>query len=340
MKGNKEEIREEIIKQQRALSGRPEDIYQMILDGDLNCFPKCFWTKGETVNRENIVRCVRYLIEEVLKWGRDEVCDKYSFELLSDYRLTSVGISYMGVGVYKSLELAYPGEYQPWELKKVSRDSWNIEQAHKAMKWLFDEKLKWGMEKIKECLNVKIMVDNGLSTPLQKLYGGSISCMLVDYYGYDVLKHWEVRNAHLPVGYWTDEKVKEAVEWLIKDKLKWNIEDVKKKFCIEVLRENRLDCAYQSGGMGLSEIIESIYGNDIMAWELRFITPGYFNKRENCIKAVKWLEKNERVSGKMLINRLTARKLREYGLRSMMIACDGMTGISNLIMDVESEKCG
>ena len=40
---------------------------------------------------------------------------------------------------------------------------------------------------------------------------------------------------------WTDEKVTEAVKWLIEEKLKWSEEDVINKMSASVFREYNLD---------------------------------------------------------------------------------------------------
>lgn len=56
--------------------------------------------------------------------------------------LFSVAVKKHHLGIYEIVELAYPGEYKPWEFPYVRKGFWEDENNIKeAIKWLFEERL-------------------------------------------------------------------------------------------------------------------------------------------------------------------------------------------------------
>lgn len=72
-----------------------------------------FWTE------DNIIKAVKWLIEDKLKLSDKEVKEKYTRKLLRDNGLATVGM----YGIYKSLNLAYPGKYNVEEFKRCKTDT-------------------------------------------------------------------------------------------------------------------------------------------------------------------------------------------------------------------------
>jgi len=94
-----------------------QDIYKEVLKGIRLKFPKYFWSADGTVNLYHAKVVTKYLIEDMLKWNREEVIKNFSSDLLRRYKLSGMlhqacGVSPMGV-----LENAYPGEYDPKEMR-------------------------------------------------------------------------------------------------------------------------------------------------------------------------------------------------------------------------------
>ena len=69
---------------------KPEDInikvYQQVLSGKLNRFPRHFW-KEETKSAPAIIR---YLIEEVLRWDEYDIKTKFNTAILEEYKLAGL----------------------------------------------------------------------------------------------------------------------------------------------------------------------------------------------------------------------------------------------------------
>lgn len=56
--------------------------------------------------------------------------------------LFSVAVKKHHLGIYEIVELAYPGEYKPWEFPYVRKGFWDNEvNIQKAIKWLLEERL-------------------------------------------------------------------------------------------------------------------------------------------------------------------------------------------------------
>lgn len=63
-------------------------------------------------------------------------------------------------GIFPLLTLVTGDMYQEWEISKTFK--WNDESAKKALKWLFEERLKWNYEQIAKNLSAQTFKDNSL----------------------------------------------------------------------------------------------------------------------------------------------------------------------------------
>jgi len=65
-----------------------------------------------------------------------------------------------GGGVYNLVLLIAQIDVKEWQILNIAH--WTEEKAKCALKWLFEEKLKWSYEEIAEKINSKVFFDNGL----------------------------------------------------------------------------------------------------------------------------------------------------------------------------------
>lgn len=119
-----------------------------------------YWTN------ETSSDAIRWLIEEKLKWTRDEVCKNFRIKLLSEYRLSFIA-ELFNSNTFNIINNAYPGVYKPWEFSRVSKDYWNNETIRDTVKWLIEEKLKWTREDICTKLSHQLFRDHKLSSILE-----------------------------------------------------------------------------------------------------------------------------------------------------------------------------
>ena len=119
-------------------------------------------------NIENIKKAIRDLIADKLDNNRDRVCNEFDRNIIHSYGLSSLLSKY---GIYELLNIAYPNEFKPWELKQVERNYWkSSDNIYKALKWILDTKFNGNKEKMTNEMTTQLLYDNGLKTLADK-YG-------------------------------------------------------------------------------------------------------------------------------------------------------------------------
>lgn len=93
-----------------------QDIYKEVLKGIRLKFPKYFWFDDGMVNLYHAKVVTKYLIEDILKWNKDEVTKSFNSALLRQYKLSGMLHQVFGTSPMAVLENAYPGVYDPKEM--------------------------------------------------------------------------------------------------------------------------------------------------------------------------------------------------------------------------------
>ena len=266
------------------------EIYQMLLDGKINRFPKNFIDCDEA--KEYMPRIVRYLIEEVLKWDKETLKKNIRRRTFEDNKLGGMLAFYYRSSPYLAIVDAYGEDYiKPWDLVNAPNSYWQGEDgkqnAINATKWLFFDVLKWDIEDIKEKVNHQIFIDNNLLGMLKRAFDCSLwECLNTTFP--DTFKPWEI-GRHVPNNYWTIEKGIEATKYLLEKKLRWSREDICKNYCKQIFIDNDLygmiqRCFKSSPFLALN----SVYPGEFQPFELQRIPRDYWNKK-SCEEAVRWL---------------------------------------------------
>ena len=121
-----------------------------------------------------------------------------------------------------------------WELNKVENGYWKVENNRREyMTWLCE----------KENINTESIYDlKRINARLIQKYAGSKILAEAGVYELILLvtkvdvKQWQVTKMNV----WTEDKVKEAVKWLIEEKLKWTYDDVVEKISAKTFSNNGL----------------------------------------------------------------------------------------------------
>lgn len=111
-------------------------------------------------------------------------------------------------------------------------------------------------------------------------------------------KRWEFKNSSVGNDYWNKNTIKEAGLWLIEkmlaDNLINNIEEIPKKVSIQTFRKYGLDGLLQGKfNSCLYDFFNFIYPNRWNEWDYTFTKRGFWTKKDNRIKALKYLIENE-----------------------------------------------
>ncbi len=286
------------------------DLLEVVYPGKYNLIEaRRYW------NVKRIKREVKLLIEEKLNWSHEDVCNYLCEKTFKEAGLAGMIKRFNG-STYKVLNIVYPNQYKPWELKSIPKGYWTIETAIDAIKWLIEEKLNWSHEDVKNKLTKEIFKKYKLYSMLNSIFDGSIYMVLNATYP-DEYKRWEIKP--IPKSYWTRETEIEAIKWLIEEKLNWSHEDVRKQLSTETFKQYGLySMLYNMFNGSIYMALNLAYPNEYKPWELKVTPRGYWT-RETAIEAIKWLiEEKLNWTDEEVCNRFSHNILVEYGLDGMV----------------------
>ena len=216
------------------------DVYKLVIEGEhIKRFPNCFWQQPEAL--DNAVKCIKHLIEDILKLSDDELKEQLSTKVFHKNKLGGMLVSCFNNSPFEAINYAYPNKFKIWEFKQVSRGYWKcINHGIEATKWLIEEHLKFTDEELKEQLSRKTFVENGLDGMLTTCFNGSAYKALNALYP-DKFKPWELKTMYMGIWYSNGcdiEEGAECVRWLVENKLKLADEDLKEQLSIRMFYEN------------------------------------------------------------------------------------------------------
>lgn len=148
-----------------------EKIFQEVLDGRRSRFPAGTWECSDKA-----IRCIKYLIERILKWTDDDIKKHLKKSVFGEYKLKGMLTTVYQDSPYAAINHAYPGKFKEWELS-TSKNFWTTEKAVEAIRWLVEEKLEGG-----EPISVKVFAKYGLDGMLQTFFPHNITNALVATY--------------------------------------------------------------------------------------------------------------------------------------------------------------
>jgi hypothetical protein len=193
------------------------EIYELLLQDRISNFPCGFWSNRSADESKDVaVKLLKYLIDERLKFSKEEVKKEVSKRFLTKYKLHTAS-KLFGRSAIRYILCAYPeAQYQPWQFMhdKVPQCYWTQEENRiSALKYIFEVEMKWNIEDVKEKLSWSILEQNGLVT-LHSYYP-SLFKIFKAVYKIDI-GPWEITNSEVPDGTWEIESNRIcAVKWLI-----------------------------------------------------------------------------------------------------------------------------
>lgn len=190
-----------------------EEIYQEILDGKRSRFPPNTWKLDD--KNELARRVTTYLIDQVLKWDKDEIKQNWNTSLLVKYCLRGMVKNKYENSPYKMLNDAYPEQFKEWEFGMTPLNFWTKNKALQVLRWAIEEKERLTSKSLLEIYGQKWLKEQRLGAPLRVFWNGSPYAMINDLYP-DRFKEWQFPM--VPNKFWTKEKALEALKWTIEEK--------------------------------------------------------------------------------------------------------------------------
>lgn len=264
------------ITKKEILKGlNPEEIYLLLLNGSIRSFPDRYWKEGEkSIERAN--RCIRYLIEEVLKWSEDEVYQNFEHETFCKYGLRIMLKKCFNYRFTDALESAYPGVYKPWLFKIAPRNYWTKERFLEATRWTIEERVKIPKGKIPSVVCEQFMLENSLITGFIKFYNSSTFELIDELYP-GVYERFEFKKT--PRDYWNKERALDALIWGLSRKKKVTIKGVIETTDLDFIKNLKLEYALNTFFNGsipkmIDEAFPGIFSNPNKNEEIKKV---YFN---------------------------------------------------------------
>ena len=233
----------------------PIEVYGYVEAGVISRFPNNYITK------ENMRKIIREVILNRLKLTREDICEKVNYTFLRKYYLGGSKIAFNS-NVYNLITYCFPEfDIKYWELNKVENGFWEKEDNRREyMLWLakkenIDTKSIDDLKRI----NARLINSNFGSKALK--FGGGVYQLVLLIAEVDI-KEWQL----IKISCWDEEKVKDAVKWMIEEKLKWTHEDVVNNISAKVFYDNDL------GGL----LSKFCYHSPIKALKIAY--PGEYTK--------------------------------------------------------------
>ena len=118
------------------------EIYELLLQGRISSFPSGFWSNRSTEETKDVaIKLLKYLIDERLKFSKEDVKRELSKMFLIKYKLHTAS-KLFGRSAIRYIICTYPeGQHQPWQFMhdKVPQSYWTQEENRiSALKYTFE----------------------------------------------------------------------------------------------------------------------------------------------------------------------------------------------------------
>lgn len=266
------------------------DVYKLVLEGKyVKKFPENYWQQEDAM--VNGIKCVKFLIFDILKATPDNMFDFINIKVFKEYKLLGMLRACFNASPYELINNMYPDKFKPWELPNAPKYIWTKENVANATKWLIEDKLKLSDEELKKQLSIKLFKANGLLGMLNSIENKSpYEAINLAYPG--KFQPWEF--GCVSRNYWGKETGKQAVKWLVEEKLNLKKDEDFLNLTKKVFLDNGLYGMYQvCFNRNLYNAINSVYPNRFKPWQFKQIPNGYWHNIDNCINATKWLIDNK-----------------------------------------------
>lgn len=296
------------------------DVYKLVLEKKyIKKFPDGFWKQPEAL--DNAVRCIKYLIEDLLKLSDEELKNEFSQKMFTSNALRGMLKHCFHNSIFNAIEYAYPNKFNFWEFNVKPQGFWDdIENCKKAIYWLVEDKMKLSDEELKNQLSLKMFKDNKLDAMLSmKFHHSPVEAIQLAYPG--KFYPWEFKQ--VPQGYWTTENKISAVKWLIEEKLKLSDEELLASNLYYLFQNNGLLGLIHASEANYSayELINLAYPGKFLPWQFKYVPSGYWNE-ETATKAIRWLiEVKLKLSDEEIMEQLSQDLFEKNGLNGMLSSC-------------------
>lgn len=160
----------------------PEEVYMLLLNGNINKFPNHYWDTND--RKEKAKKCIKHLIENVLKWSDEEVLENFRYNTFHKYGLKNMVKKCFNDVYHEALCYTYPDKFKVWHFKTSPRNFYTKENTIKALQWEIENNLKYSKIKVKNIMGDNFMKNLKLYRGYQKHFNSSPYKILSELYNY------------------------------------------------------------------------------------------------------------------------------------------------------------
>lgn len=307
----------------------PVEVYKRVLSGKPKLFPVHFWTSSK--NAEEHLEEGKLKAAEILWY----LCEKENIPIkkaprkltgkfLTEKKLGGI-LMLFGGSRYKMIDYTFPDEFKQWEIPQAV--GWKSPKGKKiakdATRWLVDKitdpegEYKWKFEDIPRKISFRTFEDFNLNGMLQQLYHGSPSKAIMHvfpgkFYQWNFIQGTKWRTSE------GKRIAKEAVKWLVEEKLRILENEVPKKLKRKDFHDNKLggmiskryrDCVYKA--------VNEAYPGKYYPWEFTkapkgiWTDPGWRNRLK---KATRQMVEKLEIELDEVPKKITHKILSKYGI--------------------------
>ena len=181
------------------------------------------------------------------------------------------------------------------------------------------------LTKIKKCktnddilkvYSKKLLIDYGLRHILD-IYNDLYDIIQIVYP--NRFKKWEIQGSIInKIEYWNSNRIIECFKWIIEEKLQYSTEDIKSKDCRLEIKSQLRKYIKSIRIPTISYLLEKAYPGVYNLWEFGAVPRGYWDNKDNIIRAVKWLAEEKYNIFEDDSRKLTTDIFNRYGLNSII----------------------
>ncbi len=208
--------------------------YEMVLSGEKLRFPHHFWKDISDIQLRGLLR---YFFQVKLGWDIEDIRNKpreHTIRFLGKYKLSGISNKFNN-SYFNIVNFTYPNIVHEWELKYTTEKFWTRKKVIQVIRYIFKQK-QWTEEDIKNKTFLELL-DRDKSVLTQARLFKMSPFQVINIIYPNKFKSWELKKIKCPKNYWNVETGKQAVKWLIEEKLKWNKNDIEQNLNIAIFKE-------------------------------------------------------------------------------------------------------
>ncbi|MBR5227390.1 MAG: DUF4046 domain-containing protein [Clostridia bacterium] len=224
------------------------EVYKSILNGEIKTFPYRY------LNKERSRTILRYVALTKYNMTREQICKDITVKFLRKHFIVSINKIFAG-DWHHMIDYCFDEmNIMPWELVRVKDGFWEDVNNRKAFVMWVSQKENVDITKADE---LRKLTGNVLRS-----YGGQNAIItsgtlfeLINLINPMHYKEWEVCTITL----WDDDKRKDAIRWLIEEKLRWDEKTVKEQLSTEHFFQNNLRTLFDYFHHNRNKVLEFAY---------------------------------------------------------------------------------